>query len=498
MAVLFKDAKERRETANSNKSERLSTGENGISRPASQSSQEHDLTVDGAPRLNSTSSHSSGKKIIQAPPPSSVAVKVEDVSLKTSNPGASNDKDRARSQSTKEQSNHYDEPEDPKGFSQSDTFVYRGNEGNIASSSQGKKETVQPIIKKGSGKKENKEHEPKEKKKSWIRRKSSKHKENQPPKDDKKAGGRSNRHSEVPLPPTPDGVQAVPTVFVEEENQYEAVETRPRKIPSKTMGKQLPVVAEPARPSSELYASIEEENKRNSNGSHMYDMVETRKKVVPTKVDESGLEYAYAVVAPKDKPIKPTETSSGSGLYEVVSDDMKRNIPLDDEQDDDYAVVQKDNSKRKTTSQIARPLSDTNIIPAPPPVNHLPSQKQRAKSLGENLHEFNDNNTNMFDANQPFDPDHTYAVVNKQKKAKNNDDNNTSLGNNSSKPPSTKKDHTYAQVNKQKKTVHSNENEQTKVPSNTFVDVDSDSDEPPPIPPSLYAELPMKEGESGI
>lgn len=364
-------------------------------------------------------------------------------------------KKRIRSQSTKEKPSNPSEPVDLKGFSQSDTFMYKGNEANIATPSQGRKQPVQLISRKDSDKKENKDHDDgnQKGKRSWLRRKSSKTKstsEKSTSKADKKT---NSRHSDLPLPPTPESKDA-PT-FIQEENQYESVETRPKRVEKKAESSRLS-----KGQSSELYASIDDEDKakRISSGSHMYDVVETKAK--PPKDNTSGLEYAYTVVAPKDNPIQPSQTSSGSGLYEVVTDDMKKNIPLV-QVDDDYAIVQKDPSKKKSSTQATRPLSDTDLAPASPPVTDMPSAKRRTQSEGENLNVL---------TNEP-----------------------TSLS-----EPKKEVEHTYAKVNKLRKTSHPEKANVTRNAESILTEgVDDESEEPPPIPPSLYAELPVK-GTSNV
>lgn len=485
---MFQQNAERRDTSNSKRSENISTGENGGARTACQSSQQNDSAVDKAPRLESIGNQSYTK----------VNLKVEEISLTAANPEPTRDKDRVRSHSTKEQTSQNNEPVDTAGFSQSDTFMYKGNIANIATPTQGRKQPVQLITRKGSDKKESKEQDGNVKsKKSWLRRKSSKTKstfENQSSKDDKKVAGKTSRHSTVPLPPTPDGKTAPP--FIEEENQYEAVETRPRKALSETATKK-PKITQVPRPSSELYACIDDDNemKRNSTGNHMYDVVETKGKPPKTNKDNAGgLEYAYTVVAPKDDPIKPSQTSSGSDLYEVVSDDMKRIIPLIQEFDDNYAVVEKKHSI-PTKSPPTRPLSDTGIVvPTPPSVIHMPSVARRAQSEGDNLHK-----PAILGAN--VKAEHTYAKVNKQRKTVRDTDKAgdticaDGLGDESKELSSSDTaEHMYAAVNKQRKTSHTDKAENNRTPDNFCMDgLGDESDEPPPIPHCLYSELPFND-----
>ncbi|KAK3750359.1 hypothetical protein QZH41_010282, partial [Actinostola sp. cb2023] len=479
---------ERRNTANSRETiaiKELNGGVNETTRTDSQSSQQGDSVGERTTRLESTGSHSS-TKVTHASSSHGSVDNIEEISLRTTNPEPMGNNDS----------------KDTRSFSQSNRFVYKGNEANIAA--PGKNQAVHLISRKDSdkkdSKKDNKEHDghvDHKSKRNWLRRKSSKTKstsENQTSKDDKKkspTGG--NRHSALPLPPTPDTNNAPP--YIEEELQYEAVEPRPRKpVPIEVADENYASVIDTktttteTRPASELYECInDDESKlnRNSSGSHNYDSVELKRKPPQVLSNPSSLEYAYAVVAPRDNLIKPSETSSGSGLYEVVTDDMKKTSGVTCSQidDNDYAVVQKDKKSTKT-NQATRPMSDTDLPPAPPPppvssLAAMSSVKVRAQSEGDNLNIIPDepSSTHLLERPQTmFDVDHTYAKVNKTLKKRLSEKNDTRVflpdlisdgdDNDSEGPPP--------------------------IPPSLYAELPMTNEEPPPIPPSLYAELPMQ------
>lgn len=433
--------------------------------------------------------------------------KVEEVALESSAPEKGIESvtpERKRTVSDKEVPRTEKEPKDNNSSSEARALI---------DSSEGAKKSIfrkSSRKRTGSDGKEPKsspEENAEQKKSFWQRKKSSKTKgniennENISPKKDKKKKKSesqktpehvpsSSRHTNLPLPPRPSSVS-------DEETQYEVVESRSQRpkpnvedadyesvttSKTRTYDKVNLLPKDQSRPASELYECINDQDtkmKRISSGSNQYDVVETRS---PPKKPSDSLEYAYAVLASRDKPLIPTETSGSSGLYEVVTDDIKQQSGVLNKSksdivvgDADYAVVQKDPSKKRASKkeederyaqaekQREKSLSgEIRPVPAPPPVSSLmhvsSSVRRRTQSEGDELNSDSPTDPASDRPQTMFEPEETYAKVNLAMKKRHSVEVQHS-GHEFAPPPV--------------------------LPEGSY----EESETPPPLPPSLYADL---------
>ncbi|XP_032236623.1 claspin [Nematostella vectensis] len=292
-----------------------------------------------------------------------------------------------------------------------------------------------------------------------------------------------DQHRGLPLPPPPASKlstnQGVPSNSeLPQDDEYEIVDKRQRSIEG-TADEQYACVHRKYdelragegrdREPSEVYDVIADDNatQRASAASDHYDVVEF-KRPAPARDGSEPAGCEYAVVDMRDKKISRVKqemnrASTGSDLYEIVTDDVKTVALQTDRTDQDHAE--------------SRERDYSKAVPSPPPVSSLITVADVRRRTKSDEMEFET-------------PPESPQSLDDQGGAK-------------------KKEHTYAKVDKSKKTRHSMEGHVTRSVEHVTTprgDLTSEelaqrmifddvSDTPPPVPHSLYAEIEKKQAE---